>query len=119
MRIVLFSLLLLGGCSAIPSFYDDNESMLAVNVRYAAFQIACGEDTATQSIEDTKRAVDIFAMYSESKKSKDVGELVAKMKETTDGLWEKRPGSKAFCELKKMVLVKQSADIANAVMRRF
>jgi uncharacterized protein YceK len=34
MRIILLVALLLSGCGNIPSFYDDNESLLAVNVRY-------------------------------------------------------------------------------------
>ena len=38
---------LLSGCSmTLPSFYDDNESMLAVDIRLAVSNLDCNKDIA-------------------------------------------------------------------------
>lgn len=113
--LVLTSALVLSACSTVPSFYDDNESLLAVDVRMAVNALDC---TGPNVIDETvylKWSIDRLALYSESKKSTDVYPLVIKMKETTNGI----ETSPTICNLKKKVLDKQSVDIANAVMRRF
>lgn len=113
--LVLTSALVLSACSTVPSFYDDNESLLAVDVRMAVNELNCTGQSVADETAYLKWSIDRLAMYSESKKSTDVYPLVIKMKETTNGI----ETSPTICSLKKKVLDKQSADIANAVMRRF
>lgn len=111
--LVLTLSVVLASCSVMDtSFYDDNESMLAVNVRFAVNKLDCGNPGTVFYLNDT---IEKLSLYSESKKSKDVYPLVGKMKETAKGI----EGSSAVCNLKKKILVKQSSDIANAIMRRF
>lgn len=115
---ILIPAILLTGCSMVPSFWDDNESRLAVDVRFAVNKIDCSIPYQEQ-VAYLKDRVDLFAMYSESRGSDDIGEIVSMMQETVDGLYEDKSNNSFFCNLKKKVLVKQSADIADAVMGRY
>ena len=45
---VLIPAVLLTGCSMVPSFWDDNESKLAVDVRFAVTQIDCSGEYQAQ-----------------------------------------------------------------------
>ena len=112
--LVFIAALFLTGCSQLldTSLYDDNESMLAVDVRYAVETLNC--DYPTQRV---KFKVLKFKLYSESKKSKDVQSMVSKMYKTAETLdMNTKP---AVCKIKKKILQKQSKDIANAIMRRY
>ena len=112
--LVLGLALLLSGCSVITdtSFYDDNESMLAVDVRYAVETLNC--DYVTNKV---RYKILKLKLYSESKRSVDLFNLVDKMSKTAEGV---EPGMKvAVCKVKKKILQKQGKDIANAVMRRW
>ena len=108
----------IAGCSYIPSFYDDNESRLAVDVRFAVSQLDCRTEYQHQ-VEEIKDRVDFFEMYSESRGSDDIGEIVEMMQETVDGFYKDNSNNEFFCNMKKKILVKQSADIADAVMGRY
>ena len=115
---IIASVLLLSGCSYIPSFWDDNESRLAVDVRFAVTQLDCSVEYQDQ-VKEIKDSVDLFAMYSESRGSDDIGEIVGMMKETVDGFYKDDSNNTFFCNMKKKILVKQSAEIADAVMGRY
>lgn len=113
--LILSTAIFLSACSGLPSFYDDNESLLSVQVRHQVEKLNC----AAPDIQPVKDSVDMLSLYSESKRSSDIGELIALMKETTNGLYEKEQISEPYCKLKKKVLQKQSSDIASAIMRRY
>lgn len=114
-QLILFSIIFLSACTGLPSFYDDNESLLSVEVRHEVEKLNC----TAPNVQPLKDSVDILALYSESKKSLDVGTFIGLMKETTNGLYEKEQISETYCNLKKKVLQKQSSDIASAIMRRY
>jgi len=115
---VLIPAILLTGCSMVPSFWDDNESRLAVDVRFAVSEIDCSGEYQEQVV-NVKNKVDLFAMYSESRGSDDIGEIVSSMQETVDGFYEDNSNNTFFCNMKKKILIKQSAEIADAVMGRY
>ena len=115
---ITLTAVLLTGCSGIPSFWDDNESKLAVDVRFAVSQIDCSTNYQPQ-VDEVKDRVDFFALYSESRGSDDIGEMITLMQETTDGFQKDGSNNAFFCKMKKKILVKQSADIADAVMGRY
>lgn len=114
----ILSIVLLTGCSYIPSFYDDNESRLVVDVRFAVSQLDCSTEYQHQ-VEEIKDRVDFFKMYSESRGSDDIGKVIGLMKETVDGFYKDNSNNEFFCNMKKKILAKQSADIADAVMGRY
>lgn len=115
MKYLVFAfVIILSGCSTITdtSFYDDNESMLAVEVRYSVETLNC--DYVTNKV---RYKILKLKLYSESKKSGDIYSLVEKMEKTASTV---EPGMKvAVCKIKKKILQKQSKDIANAIMRRY
>jgi len=113
--ILLPLLFTLSSCSVLDtSFYDSNESMLAVEVRHEIEIMECGPKTYVFSVQES---VNKLHLYSESKGSKDIYKLVSKMKETSDGL--KEDMKPIFCSLKKKALQQQSKSIASAIMGRF
>jgi hypothetical protein len=113
--LILSTVIFLSACSGLPSFYDDNESLLSVQVRHQVEKLNCG----APDVQPLKDSVDMLSLYSESKRSSDIGELIVLMKETTNGLYQKEQISEPYCNLKKKVLQKQSSDIASAIMRRY
>ena len=116
MRALIFlTVILLSACVRLPSFYDDNESLLSIQVRHQIEKLNC----ATPNVQPVKDSVDMLSLYSESKGSSDVGKLIELMKDTTNSLYEKEQISEPYCTLKKKVLQKQSSDIASAIMRRY
>ena len=120
MKKVLIGLLAitLSGCVTMPSFYDDNESLLAVDVRVAVSNIDC-DNYSVQMISNVQYNVQRFAHYSESKGSDDIAEMIMPMQLTVDGIAKKENVSTAYCKIKKKILIKQSSDIATAVMGRY
>lgn len=120
MKKIISALIVLSltGCSMIPSFYDDNESLLAVDVRQSVARMTCTDNVREQVITVDK-SIERLALYSESKGSDDVGEAIAMMRKTTTGMLEKETISSAYCGLKKKVLVEQSGSVATAIMGRY
>lgn len=118
---VILATMMLASCG-IPSisFYDDNESLLAVQVRGAAESLDCSVKQEPQ-VRGIQNRVDLLLYFSEAKHSDDVQEMVLPMKDTVDKFYErvKKNDSIAFCEIKKKLIVQQSKTIADAVMRRF
>lgn len=118
---VILATMMLASCG-IPSisFYDDNESLLAVQVRGAAEALDCSAKQEPQ-VRNIQNRVDLLLYFSEAKHSDDVQEMVLPMKDTVDKFYErvKKNDSIAFCEIKKKLIVQQSKTIADAVMRRF
>ena len=112
--LVFIAALFLTGCSQLldTSFYDDNESMLAVDVRYAVETLNCKYPTERVKFKTLK-----LKLYSDSKGSKDLHSMASKMYKTAETLsMDTKP---AVCKIKKKILQKQSKDIANAIMRRY
>jgi hypothetical protein len=117
MRIVIASAILISGCSMIPSFWDDNEAHAVAKIRHSVDAMDCTGPYMDQA-RMVQSDVRFLQLYSSSKGSNDLLEMVDPMKETIDGLVNK-PENPIFCKLKKTQLVKQSALIADAAMERF
>ena len=115
--LVLSSALLIGGCSMIPSFWDDNEAYGVAKIRHSVDAMDCSGNYLPQA-RQIQSDVRFLELYSSSKGSDDLLEMVTPMKQTIDGLVEKEE-NKVFCNLKKKQLEKQSALIADAAMERF
>lgn len=121
---------MLSGCSAvntvrgwIPSFWDDNQSAKIVDVRLAVDRINCDQPQLAQA-ERIRNDLRWFELYSQSKgwRQADVLRVIKPMQETVDD-WYKRSldsqGTKAYCEIKKRILISQSERAAQAVLGRF
>jgi hypothetical protein len=114
----VLSIALLNGCSYIPSFYDDNESLLSSDLRYVVHKLDCSKDQTPQ-VSAIRNQLTRFQLYSESRSSDDIGELLDIMQETVDGLYEDKSNNEFFCNMKKKSMVNQSSAIADATMGRY
>lgn len=121
---VIISALLMSGCvSWIPSFWDDNQSRVIVDVRQSTINLNCKAAHLPQVVQ-LQSQLQWFQLYSESKgqRQQDVLALIKPMQETvTDFVTrsQQQQGSDAYCELKKRVLIQQSTAAASAVLGRF
>lgn len=127
---VVFFSVLLSGCSSlavvtsyIPSFWDDNQSSKIIDVRQSVNDLDCSKPQNPQVVK-IQKDLEWFKLYSESKGSRqqDVLKIIGPMRETVDDMVKRTTGqesSKAYCELKKSVMITQSTRAAKAVLGRF
>jgi hypothetical protein len=118
----------LSGCSTaykyIPSFWDDNQSHRAIDIRQSIVQLDCSQPHRPQAqrIADN---IQWFELYSESKgrSQHDVIKLIEPLKLTADDFLKRssgeQQGSKVYCELKKRVMIEQSQRMAGSVLGRW
>lgn len=116
-KFIIIPIVLLSGCSMIPSLWDDNEAYAVADVRHKVDIIECSVSYMGQ-VNDLESSVRFLELYSESKGSTDLYDMIQPMQDTIDGM-QKMPENAVFCKLKKKQLVKQSALIADAAMSRF
>ena len=86
-------------------------------VRHSVDAIECSGNYVPQ-VNTLVSDIRFLELYSESKGSDDLSEMVSPMMDTARGL-QKMTVNETFCKLKKKQLVKQSAIIAASAMERF
>lgn len=124
---ILALTLVLSGCAQIktwiPSFWDDNQSMIIVRVQQNIEAVNCSEPQLAQ-VEAIARELRTFELYSAAKgwRQQDVLKLTQPMRESLDD-WLKRSqkgeGSETYCKIKRALMEKQSKTAAQAVLGRF
>lgn len=117
--------LALAGCSSlpfeIPSFWDDNQAARIIDVRKSINDLDCAAVHAPQ-VKTIQHHLKWFELYSQSKRTPDVARLIQPMQATVDDFYRRsveNPGSAAYCELKKRVMITQGETVARAVLGRF
>lgn len=117
--------LALAGCSSlpfeIPSFWDDNQAAIIIDVRKSINDLDCAAAHAPQ-VKTIQHHLKWFELYSQSKRTPDVARLIQPMQATVDDFYRRsveNPGSAAYCELKKRVMITQGETVARAVLGRF
>ena len=117
--------LALAGCSSlpfeIPSFWDDNQAARIIDVRKSVDDLDCAAAHAPQA-KTIQHHLKWFELYSQSKRTPDVARLIQPMQATVDDFYQRsveNPGSAAYCELKKRVMITQGETMARAVLGRF
>lgn len=122
-----FAIVALTGCTSVqkmvPSFWDDNQSKVIIDVRQKVEQIDCKADQLPQ-VTKVRKKIRWFELYSESKgiRQHDVLAIVEPMAETVDA-WidheKEKPNNEIFCTLKKEILIDQASIAATAILGRF
>jgi len=117
--------LALTGCGSmtleIPSFWDDNQAARIIDVRKSIHDLDCAAAHAPQ-VKTIQHHLKWFELYSQSKGTPDVARLVQPMQDTVNDFYKRsveNPGSPAYCELKKRVMITQGETVARAVLGRF
>lgn len=126
MKLTVMTLTLaLAGCSSlpfeIPSFWDDNQAARIIDVRKSINDLDCAAAHAPQ-VKTIQHHLKWFELYSQSKRTPDVARLIQPMQATVDDFYRRsveNPGSAAYCELKKRVMITQGETVARAVLGRF
>lgn len=120
----------LSGCATvetakgiIPSFWDDNQSAKATDIRFAVETLNCSNPHLPQA-EKIEMEILWFQLYSESKgwRQQDVLKLVKPLQDTvTDFVKRSKSGegTEKYCELKKKIMQTQAKRAAEAVLGRF
>jgi hypothetical protein len=123
----IFAVLLLVGISGcagmLPSFWDDNQSKKIIDVRQTVAHLDCAQPHLPQA-QKIQHQLEWFQLYSESKGylQQDVLILIKPMQETVNDFVKRSKtsqGSVVYCELKKKLLINQSATAAKAVLGRY
>lgn len=111
---------LLAGCM-MPSFYDDNESFAGVDLVVAVKNINCdlGYELMHDDFIKVSRELEWLEEYSKLKGSDDVGEMLALMRETVNGMIITADTSSGYCGYKKTLMIEQSNLIGLTIMGRF
>ena len=122
--IAIFAAITLSGCATIsdivPSFWDNNQSKVAIDIKYNIGIIDCASDNI--NTKQILRDVNWFVSYSESKQTKDVIKIINPLKETLvafDKKVETNKMTNTYCELKKKILITQSNRFAESVLGRY
>lgn len=125
--LALITAITLTGCASIkgmvPSFWDDNQSAKAVDIRFSVETLDCSKPHLPQA-EKIEMEVLWFQLYGESKgwRQQDVLKLVTPLQETvTDFVKRSKSGegSETYCNIKKKIMQAQSKRAAEAVLGRF
>lgn len=115
---------LLSGCTTlqswVPSFWDDNQSAYIITARLSVERINCLEPQLTQVqvlAEDLRR----FELYSEAKGSlqRDVLRVIEPMQSTVKEWQARKEGSRAYCEIKKKLLLQQAERASKVILGRW
>ena len=125
--LALITAITLTGCASIkemvPSFWDDNQSAKAVDIRFSNETIDCSKPHLPQA-EKIEMEILWFQLYGESKgwRQQDVLKLVTPLQETvTDFVKRSKSGegSETYCKIKKKIMQTQAKRAADAVLGRF
>jgi hypothetical protein len=124
-KLAIFVVLIsLNACAGfMPSFWDDNQSKKIIDVRQTVAHLDCAQPHLPQA-QKIQHQLEWFQLYSESKGylQQDVLILIKPMQETVNDFVKRSKtsqGSVAYCELKKKLLINQSATAAKAVLGRY
>lgn len=116
--LLLSTVLVISGCAGIPSFYDDNESLLAMRVVFAVEMVDCNQ-VPMPSFKRVDLQTAQLKTYSTLKESDDVLRLVGIFEKSLNPVLERKAMTTKYCELKKETLHEQSSKMATTIMGRF
>lgn len=117
----------LTGCTTmqgmVPSFWDDNQSSRATDIRFSVETLDCKKPHLSQ-VEQIEMNILWFQLYSESKgqRQQDVLKLVKPLQDTvTDFVKRSRAneGTETYCNIKKKIMQTQAKRASEAVLGRF
>lgn len=116
----------LSGCATIsnliPSAWDPNEVAAVTDLRFHIRKVSCeSPEEALPTVQKLVDRKDWLWMYSESRKNKDVLELIRPFNESLDDMHKRAQSgrmSKAFCNGRLVILTTQADAISRALQSR-
>ena len=107
----------------VPSFWDDNQSAKAVDIRFSVETLDCKKPHLLQ-VEKIEMEILWFQLYGESKgwRQQDVLKLIKPLQDTvTDFVKRSKAGegTETYCKIKKQIMQTQAKRAGEAVLGRF
>ena len=120
---VILLFVTLSGCSSlkdmIPSKWDVNQAKVTTDLRQATHTFDCRADHKAQ-LKTIADSIQWFALYSESKGTKDVAHLGKTLQATVKEFQDRpQPVSPIYCDIKRKLMIQQADIIAKTVQGRF
>jgi hypothetical protein len=121
--LAITALVTLTGCASIidmiPSRWDVNQAKVTTDLRQATHNFDCKGDQRAQ-LKVIADQVQWFALYSESKGTKDVAQLGKTLQDTVKEFQDRpQPVSAIYCDIKRKLMIQQADIIAKTVQGRF
>jgi hypothetical protein len=121
--LAIIALVTLSGCASIidmiPSRWDVNQAKVTTDLRQATHNFDCKADQRAQ-LKVIAEQVQWFALYSESKGTKDVAQLGKTLQATVKEFQERaQPVSPIYCDIKRKLMIQQADIIAKTTQGRF
>jgi hypothetical protein len=103
----------------IPSRWDVNQAKVTTDLRQATHNFDCKGDQRAQ-LKTIAEQVQWFALYSESKGTKDVANLGKTLQATVKEFQDRpQPVSPIYCDIKRKLMIQQADIIAKTTQGRF
>jgi hypothetical protein len=103
----------------IPSRWDVNQAKVTTDLRQATHNFDCKADHKAQ-LKVISDQVQWFALYSESKGTKDVANLGKTLQATVKEFQDRpQPVSSIYCDIKRKLMIQQADIIAKTTQGRF
>lgn len=109
--------LVLGGCSLIPSKWDQNQARIITDVRQEIKAFDCKQDPIPQLVVIEKK-IEWFNYYSDFRDTKDIEHMMDTLQGTTQEFLNRLasgPVSPTYCQLKKSVMNDQAGIIGSTI----
>ena len=121
--LAITALVTLTGCASIvdmiPSRWDVNQAKVTTDLRQATHNFDCKADHTAQ-LKVISDQVQWFALYSESKGTKDVANLGKTLQATVKEFQDRpQPVSSIYCDIKRKLMIQQADIIAKTTQGRF
>jgi hypothetical protein len=121
--LAITALVTLTGCASIvdmiPSRWDVNQAKVTTDLRQATHNFDCKADHKAQ-LKVISDQVQWFALYSESKGTKDVANLGKTLQATVKEFQDRpQPVSSIYCDIKRKLMIQQADIIAKTTQGRF
>jgi hypothetical protein len=121
--LAITALVTLTGCASIidmiPSRWDVNQAKVTTDLRQATHNFDCKADQRAQ-LKTIAEQVQWFALYSESKGTKDIANLGKTLQATVKEFQDRpQPVSPIYCDIKRKLMIQQADIIAKTTQGRF
>jgi hypothetical protein len=110
-------LLVVSGCSLVPSRWDQNQARVITDIRQEAGSFDCKGDVPAQ-LNTIESRIEWFHLYSDYNKAKDIDSMISKLEVTVKEFQDrvaKGPTSPTYCQLKKVLITEQVDIIGHTV----
>lgn len=116
-KIILALTLFVGGCSLMPSKWDENQARVITTIRQEVGRFDCKQDPIPQLVVIEKN-IEWFNYYAEFKNAGDIEHMMDTLQGTTQEFLNRLasgPVSPTYCQIKKSIMTDQVGIIGSTI----